>query len=79
VSHDAQSPSERAGAVLRAAEAAAAAASGAPAAQPPSAATDDHQAQLLAATGELEGHVERAHARLDALERALGRLGEPDD
>jgi hypothetical protein len=73
VSSDAQTSAERAGAVLRAARAAAAAAHGAPAAEPPPA-TPDHRAQLQTATGELDAHLAQAHARLDALERAIAEL-----
>jgi hypothetical protein len=80
VSPDAYSPAERANAVLRAAEAAAAAA-GAPvqepaAPPPPTPAANEARAPaaLLAATGELEAHLSRARAQLDALDDALDRL-----
>jgi hypothetical protein len=77
VTPDSQSPADRAGAVLRAAEAAAHAAAlrGAPEPEPAPATSRDHQAQVLAATGELEAHLAQARARLDALERALAEPG----
>jgi hypothetical protein len=79
VNHDAQTPSARASAVLRAAEAAAAAAQGGPRApDPPPAAPPAHRngtpAELLAATGELEADLASARAQLDALDGALARL-----
>jgi hypothetical protein len=78
---DSRTPAQRAGDVVRAAEAAAAAARAAgpaapPRPQPPAAAdaTAAPPGGLVAAADELDAHLARARSQLDALEIAVDRI-----